>query len=154
MAMDFEQVLKNGCICLHLEGHNKREIITELIDRMDAAGLLPDRDAALAAVIERERKMSTGMQFGIAVPHGKTPTVDGLVTAFAVKKEGVDFGSVDGQPARIFIMTVSSTYRTGPHIQYLAQVGRLLNKAGIRQKILAAETTEDIIAALTNGSTP
>ena len=61
------------------------------------------------------KKISTSIQHGIAVPHGKCNLVDELVTAVALKKEAVDFGSVDGNPTRIFVLTGSSVFSSGPN---------------------------------------
>jgi len=147
--IDFLSALKGGCFSLHLEGTTKREIIEEMIDLMVDAGQIVNRQETVDAVIEREKKMSTGMQFGVALPHGKTASVPKLVVAIGLKKEGIDFRSLDNQPSRIFVMTVSSVYRTGPHIQYLSEMSRLLSCPAVRDLVLAAETRDDIIRALT-----
>jgi len=146
--MNFSKVLKNSSFSLHLDSDTKEGVIEEMIDLMVQEGKIQDRKAALDCVLERERKMSTGMQHGVAVPHGKTPTVDELITGFALKKEGVNFGALDGQPSRIFIMTVSSTNRTGPHIQYLSDISKLLNRPSIRERLLNAQSVEEIIEIL------
>jgi PTS system nitrogen regulatory IIA component len=90
------------------------------------------------------------MQYGVAIPHGKTSTVDDLAVAFALKKEGIDFSSLDGQPSRIFIMTISSSNRTGPHIQYLSEISKLLNSPLTRQRLLNAVSVEEITDILTS----
>jgi PTS system nitrogen regulatory IIA component len=148
--MNFRKVLKNGCYCLNLKGETKQEIIEEMIDILAEAGKIADRGQTLDAVMERERKMSTGMQFGVAIPHGKTDGVSELVTAVGVKKEGIDFGSLDGQPSTIFIMTISPVNRTGPHIQYLSEISKLLTQASIRSKLLEAQTPDALIELLTD----
>jgi PTS system nitrogen regulatory IIA component len=91
-------------------------------------------------VWEREEKMSTGVQHGVAIPHGKLSSIDGLLTAFAIKKEGIDFGSLDGQPSRIFVMTLSSNLRTGPHLQFLSEICKVLNSAAVRVRLLQAQS--------------
>lgn len=88
------------------------------------------------------------MQNGIAIPHGKTDSVDCLVAALGIKREGIDFGALDGQPSTIFVMTVSPDSRTGPHIQFLAEVSRPLNDASVRAKILSASTREEVLKLL------
>ncbi|MEA3421261.1 MAG: PTS sugar transporter subunit IIA, partial [Acidobacteriota bacterium] len=97
------------------------------------------------AVLTREEKMSTGMENGIAIPHGKTDSVDHLIIAVALKKEGVDFDSMDGQASKIFIVTVSPQSRSGPHIQFLAEVSKLLKEPEAREMLLAARTVEEVI---------
>lgn len=149
--MNLRKVLAADTISLALKSDTKEGIIEEMIDLLMAAGKirdLKDRKEALRVVLERERKMSTGMQNGIAIPHGKTDRVDTLVAAVALKKEGVDFGSLDGQPSRIFVMTLSPDTRTGPHIQFLAEISRQLSDASVREKVLAAERPEDVLQIL------
>lgn len=147
--MDFKGALTSGSFCLDLKSNTKAGIIEEMIDALVADGKLSDKDAALRAVMDREEKMSTGVQDGVAIPHGKTVTVDTLVTAFGMKREGVDFEAIDGQPSKIFVMTISSNLRTGPHLQYLSEVCRVLNSAAMRERLLGAQTRDEVIRILT-----
>jgi len=153
--MDFNEALKDGCYSLDLKGSTKQAIIEEMVDLLIEGGKIAagDRDVVLAAVMEREEKMSTGVQHGVAVPHGKTEIVGDLVTAVALKKEGIDFASLDGEPSRIFVMTISSPLRSGPHLQYLGEISKLLNVASVRENILKVESREELIDLLT-GSAP
>lgn len=146
--MNPKRVLSKETIALKLSASTKDGIIEELVDVLVAAGRLKDRKAALKAVQERERKMSTGLQNGIAIPHGKTDTVDSLVAALGLKKEGVPFDSLDGLPCQIFLMTLSPASRTGPHIQFLADISRTLHDASIRQHVLDATTEEEVVEIL------
>jgi PTS system nitrogen regulatory IIA component len=91
------------------------------------------------------------MQHGIAIPHGKTDAVDSLAVALAMKKEGVDFGSLDGKPARIFVMTLSPLGKAGPHITYLSEISKLLNKSSIRERLLNCETEEEMKRVMLSG---
>jgi len=148
--MSFKDVLKESCSSLHLRSSSKEGIIAEMVDLMVEAGKIKDRKVALQAVLDREAKMSTGMQHGVAIPHGKTAAVDGLVTALALKPEGADFGSLDGKPSRIFVMTVSTINRTGPHIQYLSEISKALSVSQVRTRLLKAQTREEVIEILTS----
>lgn len=148
--MNLRKVLTPQTAHVGLQGETKDEIIAELVDLICGTGRVKDRDAALSAVLERERKMSTGMEHGVAIPHGKTDAVDGLFVALATRESGIDFDSLDGQPARIFVMTLSPKNRSGPHIQFLAEVSRLLRSESARQRVLEATTPKELIAALTS----
>ena len=152
--MNLKKLLLPEHILLDLQSDAKEGIIAEMIDLMVATGRIKDREAALKAVLEREQKMSTGMQHGIAIPHGKTDSVETLVTALALKKQGAEFGSLDGQPSHIFVMTVSPTHRTGPHIQFLAEMSQLLNDSARRERLLQAQTPAEVIDILTASSMP
>jgi len=147
--MNLRKVLSPDTVWVDLKADTKQGIIEEMVDRLYAAGKIKDRDAVLAAVQERESKMSTGMQNGVAIPHGKTDSVKALVAAVGLNKNGVDFDSMDSEPATIFIMTISPTTRTGPHIQFLAEVSRLISQAAEREKLLSATTHSEIYDILT-----
>jgi len=112
------------------------------------AGKIPDRQAAFNAVMEREQKMSTGMKHGIAIPHGKTDTIQDLVACVGIAENSVEFDSLDHEPCRIFIMTLSPLEKTGPHLQFLAEISLLFKSAEKRQEILSAQTPEAIIKIL------
>ncbi|NLB66607.1 MAG: PTS sugar transporter subunit IIA [Lentisphaerae bacterium] len=148
--MNLKKSLTIETISLDLKGAAKDEILVEMVDLLMASGHIRDRDAVLRAIVEREKRMSTGMQNGIAIPHGKTDSVDCLVAALGIKRTGVDFGALDGLPSTIFVMTVSPDSRTGPYIQFLAAISRPLNDATIRTKILAATSREEVLQLLTS----
>ena len=146
--MDLKDSIQLDCITLDLRAETKEALIEEMIDLLDAAGKLVDRAAALKAVIDREKKMSTGMQNGIAIPHGKCERVTELVTAIGIRREPIDFDSVDGEPCSIFIMTLSSPDRTGPHIQFLSEVSRVLGEAERRERLINAQSADEVLKIL------
>ena len=147
--INLKKTLSLDTIWVDLKANTKQGIIEEMVDRLMAAGKLKDRDAALKAVFEREEKMSTGMQNGVAIPHGKTDSVDQLVAAVGLQKEGVEFDSMDGAPCSIFIMTVSPAKRSGPHMQFLAEVSRILCQSSKRERLLASKTHAEVFEVLT-----
>lgn len=146
--MNPKRVLSKETIILNLTATSKEALIEELVDLLVQTGRVKDRKIALKAVLERERKMSTGLQNGIAIPHGKTDTVESLVAALGIKREGIDFESLDGQPCQIFLMTLSPASRTGPHIQFLADISRTLHDASIRKQVLEATSEEAVVEIL------
>ena len=147
--MNLKKVLSTDVVWVDLKADTKQGIIEEMIDRLLAAGKIKDREAVLQAVVEREEKMSTGMQNGVAIPHGKTDAVSSLVAAVGLNKAGVNFDSMDGEFCTIFIMTLSPIKRRGPHMQFLAEVSRLIGHPAEREKLLACETSTDIYELLT-----
>lgn len=147
--MNLKKVLSPNVVWVDLKADSKEGILKEMVDRLVEAGKITDRDAVLQAVQEREAKMSTGMQNGVAIPHGKTDAVKSLVAAVALNKSGVDFDSMDGSLCTIFIMTISPLKRRGPHMQFLAEVSRLISQPAEREKLLACETNVAIYELLT-----
>ena len=147
--MNLKKVLTPDAVWVDLKADTKEGIIQEMIDRLVAAGKITEREEVLHAVLDREVKMSTGMQNGVAIPHGKTDAVKTLVAAVGLQKAGVDFDSMDGSLCTIFIMTLSPVKRTGPHIQFLAEVSRLISQPAERDKLLASRTHAEIYELLT-----
>ena len=142
--MNLKTVITTDTIELHLKGSTKKEIINELLDILVKTGKINDREAALAAVMEREDKMSTGMKHGIAIPHGKCASIPDLVACIGISEKPVDFDSLDHEPCRIFIMTLSPVEKTGPHLQFLAEVSLLFKSSEKRKEILNAKTPEEV----------
>lgn len=147
--MNLKKVLSSDSVWVDLKADTKEGIIEEMVDRLVAAGKISDRNGVLNAIMERENKMSTGMQNGVAIPHGKTDAVKSLVAAVGLQKAGVNFDSMDGSPCTIFIMTLSPVKRTGPHMQFLAEVSRLISQPSERERLLASRTHAEIYELLT-----
>lgn len=146
--MNPKRVLSKDTVILALQGNHKEAVIEEMVDVLVSAGKVKDRKAALKCVLERERKMSTGLQNGIAIPHGKTDSIECLVAAIGIKREGLDFDSLDGQPAHIILLTLSPATRTGPHIQFLADISRTLHDPAVRQQVQNAASEEALLEIL------
>ena len=146
--MNLKTVLSKETISLHLKGTTKEEIINELLDILVVAKKIDDRPSALAAIMDRENKMSTGMKHGIAIPHGKSPTIHDLVACIGVSDEPVEFDALDNEPCRIFIMTLSPVEKTGPHLQFLAEISLLFKSAEKRKELLNASSEEEVLKIL------
>jgi PTS system nitrogen regulatory IIA component len=146
--MNIKTVLTADTISLRLKGTTKEEIINELLDLLVAANKIQDREAAFSAIMDREQKMSTGMKHGIAIPHGKSATIRNLVACIGISEKPVDFDSLDHEPCRIFIMTLSPVEKTGPHLQFLAEISLLFKSSEKRQEILNAQSPETILRIL------
>jgi len=148
--MTLTQILGRNCVKVPLEGTTKEAVITELVDMLDASGALSDRDAALQAVLTRERIRSTGTGNGIAIPHGKSDAVKQLVMAIGIAGQPIEFESIDGKPVTIIIMLISPVDQTGPHIQALAQISRLLLDEEFKQKLENAATAKEVYELLSS----
>lgn len=147
--MNLKKIITKDSILPELKADTKKGVIEEMIGAMAAAGKFTGRTAAVQAVLAREEKMSTGMQNGIAIPHGKTDAVDQLVAAVGIHRTGVDFAAMDGKPSHIFIMTLSPENRAGPHIQFLAEISKVLSHPELREKLLKASGADEILNLLT-----
>lgn len=148
--MILTQILQPNCVKVPVENTEKEAVITELVDLLDANGLLSDRDVALDAVLTRERTQSTGTGAGIAIPHGKCNGVKELVMALGIAHEPIEFGSIDGKPVTILFLLVSPSDQTGLHIQALAQISRLMLNEQFKDAIVKATSAEEVYELLSN----
>ncbi len=134
-----------ACVAMDLKATGKEAAIRELVDLLAANGRIRDPSAVFADVMDRERSMSTGMAHGIALPHAKTDGADVMVAAIGLKRDGLEFQSLDGQPARLIVLLATPKKNPGAHIQFLAAVGAALRDADRREQILAARGPEEVV---------
>jgi fructose-specific phosphotransferase system IIA component len=144
-------LISGECTVMNLRGNTKEQVLTEMVDILAVHGKLEDRDLVLHDIFEREKSMSTGMQHGIALPHAKSEGVKDICVAVGVKKKGVEFDSMDGEKSRLFIMVVSPKKVSGPHIQFLAAVGTVLNDETVREQVINAGSRELAVNLLRRG---
>ncbi len=148
--MTLTKILQPNCVRVPLECKDKKTAITELVDLLDANGLLLDKETVLKAVLAREQARSTGIGSGIAVPHGKCDAVRELVMAVGIAGEPIDFDSVDGKPVTIVILLASPANQTGPHIQALAKISKLLLDEEFKQKLEKATSSKEVYELMCN----
>ena len=142
--MRLTDLLSPDCIKVPLTATDKIGVITEMVDLVNQAGKLLDRDLLLQATLERESTRTTGIGNGLAIPHGKCAAVGELLMAVGKMAEPVNFDSIDGKPVTIVILLASPPDKTGPHIQALARISRLMTDPKFRQSLDGAATAEEV----------
>ena len=148
---DYAAVIRNAVVCLDLPGTAKTEVLKSLVELLASDKKVSDGDAILDAVLARERKMSTGLQDGIALPHCKTMDVDDLAVAVGLAPGGIDFDSLDGEPTRILILVVASVLQVEPHLKFLGEVSERLSRVSVRERLLGATCEDAVRSILLNG---
>jgi fructose-specific phosphotransferase system IIA component len=148
--MILTQILRPSCVKVPLEGRDKHSVITELVNMLDTSGLLLNKEVALQSVLAREQTKSTGIGSGIAIPHGKCTAVRELVMAIGIAGRPIDFDSVDSKPVSIVILLISPLDQTGPHIQALAKISRLMLDEAFRSKLCKARSAQEVCELLSN----
>lgn len=139
------RISKKLIIC-DLKAATKDEVLTELVDLVSTSSNITDKQVLMNDILQREAKMSTGMEHGIAFPHAKSEGVKHLTVAIGRKKSGIEFDSLDGLPAQIFVLIASPTGEASPHLQVLSAVSGVLSQEENRQKILNAKNAGEIAA--------
>ncbi|MFW5718274.1 MAG: cation:proton antiporter [Spirochaetota bacterium] len=152
-VVDWYRYLPVECIHLSMRARDKQTIIRELVSSLVQAGRIRDGESVLDAVLERERSMSTGMQHGVAIPHGRSDAVETLSVAVGITPDGIDFESIDGEPTTIVFLVVSPASNPGPHLQVLAGIAGIANSEEARRDLTSVPTRADLLSYLVKHST-
>ena len=140
--MRLTDIIKLDCVRVPLESLDKQGALFELVDILAESGRIGDPEALKEAVWEREVTRTTGIGYGLAIPHGKSSSCDRLVMAVGKPAEPIDFNAIDGQPVSVIFLLASPPDQTGAHIQALARVSRLMTDSSFREQVMAAEESE------------
>ena len=135
-------ILSEDLIIPNLQARTRDEVLAELVDRIVQNHREVDGKLALTFLIERERIGSTGIGNGIAIPHAKLPQLSRAIACFARSTEGVEFGSLDGRPAHLFLTLLAPERGAGLHLKALARASRLFKDADFRVRLLESEDTQ------------
>lgn len=99
-------------------------------------------DEVLGAVLERESVLSTGIGFGVAIPHARTAAVRELTMVAGVTPFPVPFDAIDGEPVRLFFLIVAPEASAGLHVKALSRIARLVRRESVRQQLIEASTAD------------
>jgi mannitol/fructose-specific phosphotransferase system IIA component (Ntr-type) len=144
------ELLQEDVIKIDLEATNKWDAIEELVDVLIAAHelRLNDRSEVIEAVFTRERSLSTGLEHGIAVPHGVVECVGDIISSLGVSKTGIPFESLDGKLSRLIVLLVIPKGSFQRHVKTLAGIARLASNREIRGNIICAASPAHIMEAI------
>ncbi len=134
-------------IKLPLKGRSKVDVIKELIDVIAEQGLVDDKEKALQAVLDREKIMTTGVGHGVAIPHCKYKC-SRFAIALGIHPEGVDFESLDKQPAHIVFLLIGPEDDPGTHVRLLSRISRIIMKEDVRSRILQSHSPQEVYEIL------
>jgi nitrogen PTS system EIIA component len=136
------ELLTPDLVVLPLEAADKSGIIAELTRRVvaDAGGAFEE---VLGAVLEREAVLSTGIGFGVAIPHARSPGVSKLTIVGGVSRAPVPFDAIDGEPVRLFFLIVGPEASAGLHVRILSRIARLVRREEVRRHLIEARTPDE-----------
>ncbi|MBI1946900.1 MAG: PTS sugar transporter subunit IIA [Deltaproteobacteria bacterium] len=153
--MKLVDILEPGRIVHRLTATTKIDVLRELVQR----GLVPpeantelgvaDEEQIVRVLEERERLGSTGIKDGLAIPHGKLERLDQIVACLGLAPHGIDFGALDGQPSKVFIVLLAPESAGGLHLKALARISRVFSDASLHQRLLDAADVEGVWRAIT-----
>jgi PTS system nitrogen regulatory IIA component len=136
-ALDREAIISD------LAAKKKNDTLKELALPL-AKGADLDLEMLVNVLTEREKLGSTGIGGGVAIPHGKVKDLTTITLGFGRSQQGVAFDSMDGQPTHIFFLLLTPENSTGLHLKMLARISRLLKQEPFKEKLLQAETGDEL----------
>ncbi|MGL4999044.1 MAG: PTS fructose transporter subunit IIABC [Cetobacterium sp.] len=143
-----DKMLVKDCMNLNLKANTKAEVIDELVEVLFKAGKLNDKEEFKNAILKREEQSSTGLEEGIAIPHGKSASVKIPTVAFGLSKKGIDYNSLDGEPSTLFFMIAAPANATDSHIETLSKLTSLLLDDDVIEKLLNVTSEEEVLNIL------
>ena len=120
-----------------------RELAAFLVEQ--SGGDLAD---IMRAVDEREEVLSTGIGFGVAIPHGRSPTISDLAVVAGVTRVPIAYDALDGAPVRVLFLLVGPESAAGRHVKVLSRIARLVRREALRERLLQAKTRAEFHEAL------
>lgn len=127
-----------------LKGRTKLEVLQEFSALLFKNGKIDDKEGLTRVLAAREALGSTGIGDSVAIPHGKLKGIKGLMMAFGRSLNGVEYDSLDGEPARLFFLVIAPEDAPGEHLKALARISRLMKKKEFRESLLRARDRKDI----------
>lgn len=146
--IELKSLIQLDCIRHPLEATDPHGVIRELVELLHEHGLVQDADETIAAVWKREQQRTTGIGAGLAVPHGRCPSLTKVVAAIGWTNRPIDFKSSDGAPVTLVAMIISPPEDTSAHVQALGAISLTLGKQEVRAAAMASSSAEDLYALL------
>lgn len=141
--------LSEDTVLLDVDGASRDDVVRRLVELGAATGQVRDVDTVVAAALARETQGTTGVGQGIAIPHAKSAEVSAPLVAFARSTEGVEWESMDGEPAHlVFLIAVPEEQAGDEHLRILATLSRALTKAEFRDALLRAGSRTEVLRVL------
>lgn len=146
--MKVQDLLQKNAILIELNSIDKKEVLNQMARFMASLYGLQDGDGISQKILERETDMSTGIGYGIAIPHARIAGIDRLYMVAARHKTGIDFNAIDEQPVHLLFMMISPMNTSAEHTQILSSLSRIMSYEDVRKKLLNANTAEQFLDVL------
>jgi len=137
-------IIDRKAVVPRLKARTRDEVLMELSAVLAASNPQIDADRLFHVLLEREKMGSTGLEHGVAIPHGKLQGIATVAAAFGRSPKGVDFESMDGKPAKLFFLLAAPDDHSGEHLKALARVARAVKEESFRKKLLDAKNADSI----------
>ncbi len=146
--MKLSQLLDEDSIISDLKAKNKIGVLEELVEALKKRHPSLERNALVKVLLERERLGSTGIGDGVAIPHGKFQAIARPIISFGRSLKGLDFESLDGEPAYLFFLLVAPENFASVHLKALAKIAKTLKNSAYRKLLMEAQGKKDLYKAI------
>lgn len=148
--MKLSKNIKKDSIILSINAEAKEDAITLLVDKLGEAHHMDDsnREKILEAVLEREKVMSTGIGFGVGVPHGTSPSVDQILISFGKSDSPILYSDIDHQKVDLFFLVVIPQGMVKGHLEILRKIAQLTNQKAFRDELRECHSAEEILETI------
>lgn len=148
--MTVSELIQGKLVLVGMTATLKDEAIRELVDFLIRERAIPEgsREPVLDAVFSRERVMSTGMEKGVALPHGVTDAVPSEVVAIGLSGRGIAFETIDGEPVRILVLHLAPRSQSLRRVRTLSRIVRMLHSDGVRTALTSSGAAPEAIGVI------
>ncbi len=143
--MKITELLNEDTIILRLKSTTKTEVIEELVNKLDSADKIVNKEKFKQAILKREQQFSTGIGDGVAIPHAKTSEVKTSALVFGYSEDGIDYDSLDGKPAHIFFMIAGKEEENNEHLETLSRLSTMLMKDEFKNRIMNIKSKKELL---------
>ncbi len=143
--MKLSEALSEEMVMVGMRGRTKPEAIRELAEFTASTRNLKDKEGLIRTILEREKLQSTGIGSGVAIPHGQTESVEGIICSLGISKEGINYDSLDGKPVYLMFMLVASPDRDAQYLSLLACIARMFRNPELREAVMNAGSGAEVM---------
>ena len=147
--MKIQELIKKNGVIIDLKSADKMEALNSITRFLCSINGLTNTEEACAKIIEREMEMSTGIGFGIAIPHGRLSGINKLCMAAARSVDGIEFDALDDQPVHLIFVMISPANTSEEHTSVLSSLSRIMSYEEVRNKLRAASTPDEFVDVIT-----
>jgi len=146
-----QDILQKNAIIINLEAADKTELLTQMAKYLSSLYDLANPALIIQKIIDREAEMSTGIGFGIAIPHARIEGIDRVFMIAARSVKGIEFDAIDEQPVHLIFMMLSPANASNQYTQILSSLSRIMSYEDVRQSLITTDVAEDFLTIIARG---
>jgi fructose-specific phosphotransferase system IIA component len=146
-----QDILQKNGIITNLEATDKTEVLTLMAKYLASHHDIKDPDLIVRKILDREAEMSTGIGFGIAIPHARVEGIDRVYMIAGRSVKDIDFNAIDEQPVHLIFMMLSPTNASSQYTRILSSLSRVMSYEEIRNSLIESESAEDFLETIARG---